>query len=397
MKLNLKRLCLYLLGISLFSGACTPAIATKTPSMTGQPVETPPVSPGAQLLYRADPGRRGVYDVNALRVLGGIQWERSFDEDAYFPVYAGDTLYIGTASGRLLALEPESGQQRWSFAANGGPILAVAAANGTICFGAGDRGFYVVDAVTGELDWSFEADGSVWSSSPLIMNDLVYFGSDRGTVYALDRQTHQVSWTFPASGGVLWQLAGDSERVYVPTRNFLYALDAQTGSEIWSAITQNKWNAPAIDDGTVYVGNGSRQFMALDAATDEERWVFTAPMTQWSEWSAPVIAADRVYVGFSDKTVYALDRETGEQQWQFQAQDWATSDPILVDGVLYFGVGAHAGLADSSEDRLFYALDAATGQELWSFEGNGLVYSAATVGNGTVYFKTLENTLYALH
>jgi eukaryotic-like serine/threonine-protein kinase len=273
----------------------------------------------------------------------------------------------------------------------------VAVAGGTIYFGAGERGFYAVDAGLGELSWSFEADSSVWSSSPLIMNGLVYFGSDRGTAYALDLHTHEVAWSSPVAGGVLWQLAGDGERVDVPTQNFLYALDAQTGTKIWSVMTQDKWNAPAVDNGTVYVGNGSRQFMALDAKTGRDRWVFTAPITQWSEWSAPVVAGERLYVGYSDKTMYALDRETGEQRWHFVAQDWATSDPILVDAVLYFGVGAHARLADSTENRIFYALDADTGKQLWTFKGSGLVYSAPAIGNATIYFKTLDNTLYALH
>ena len=119
--------------------------------------------------YRGDPGRSGVYDEPAPDAFTGVKWQRSFDEDAYFPMYANETLYIGTASGKLLALDPESGDERWSYSTGNGPILAVAVAGDLVYFGAGDHGFYAVDTQDGELAWSFETDGSVWSSSPLLI------------------------------------------------------------------------------------------------------------------------------------------------------------------------------------------------------------------------------------
>lgn len=381
----------------VFLGACTPTVATRVPSNVSQPTQTSVAAIEETILYRGDAGRSGVYDEPAIRSLTWVKWQRSFKEDAYFPIYADDMLYIGTASGKLLALNPDSGETKWSFQAENGPILAVALAEETLYFGAGERGFYAVDAQKGTLDWSFEADSSVWSSSPLIMNDTAYFGSDTGTVYALDLQTHTPLWTFDAASGVLWHLAGDEERIYVPTQNFLYALEANTGKELWHASTSDKWNAPAVATDIVYAGNGSHQFMALDAITGQERWVFMDPAGRWSEWSAPVITEETVYVGSSNNRMYALDTQTGKEQWHFSTQDWATTDPILTDGVLYFGVGAHANLAEPSADRLFYALDATTGNPLWTFKASGLVYSGATIGKDAIYFKTLNNILYALH
>ena len=305
------------------------------------------------ILYRGGAGRRGVYNEPAIRTFSNVKWQKSFDEDAYFPIYADGTLYIGTASGKLLALDPDSDEERWSFAAEaGGPILAVAVSDGLIYFGAGENGFYAVDAKTGKLAWSFETDSSVWSSSPLIMGKKIYFGSDRGTVYCLDWRTHQVVWTFKAAGGVLSQIAGDDEHVYVPTQNDLYALDAASGAEAWKAFTSDKWNEPAVANGVVYAGKGNLQFAALDAGTGKEQWVFTAPFSQWSEWSAPVVTEEAIYVGYSNNTMYSLDRETGIEDWQFKTEDWATTAPILTDGVLYFGVGAHANQAEASRGSL---------------------------------------------
>jgi eukaryotic-like serine/threonine-protein kinase len=374
--------------------SASPVISERVVSTAIPPSPTAAIE--SPVLYRGDAGRQGVYAEPAIRTFDSVKWQKSFDEDSYFPVYAEGMLYLGTSSGKLLALDPDSGEERWSFAAEGGPLLAVAVTDGLVYFGAGEKGFYAVDARTGKSAWSFETDSSVWSSSPLIMHGLIYFGSDQGTVYCLDLQTHEVVWTFKGASGVLSQIAGDTERVYVPTQNELYALDAATGSEVWKAFTSDKWNEPAVADGVVYAGRGDRSFVALNAETGKEGWVFTAPSNQWSEWSAPVVTDAAVYVGYSDKTMYALDTETGKERWQFQTEDWATTAPILTDGVLYFGVGAHANQADNEEDRPFYALDANTGEELWNFKADGLIFAGATVGNGAVYFKTLNNHLYAL-
>ena len=389
-----RHLSLLIAGFYLYACSASPVISERV-------VTTPiPVSPTVavenSVLYRQDVGRRGVYYQPAIRSLSGVKWQRDFDEDAYFPVYVNGTLYIGTSSGKLLALDPDSGEERWSFAVESGPILAVAMSEGLIYFGAGDKGFYAVEAETGKLSWSFEADSSVWSGSPLIMGERVYFGGDRGTVYCLDLQTHNVIWTFKGASGVLSQMAGDEQRLYVPTQAYLYALDATTGAEVWRAATQDKWNEPAVANGVVYAGRGNLQFAALDAETGTERWVFTAPMSQWSEWSAPVITEDSVYVGSSNNTMYSFNPATGDVQWQFKTEDWATTAPILTDGVLYFGVGAHANLVEATEDRLFYALDARTGKELWTFKADGPVYASATLGNDMIYFKTLNNALYAI-
>ena len=384
-----------LLTFVLYLSACS-----ASPVISERVVATVPPSPTAAIevpvLYRADAGRTGIYDEPAIRTFNGVKWQKSFDEDSYFPIYAGGTLYIGTSSGKLLALDPDSGEERWSFAAEGGPLLAVAVSDGLVYFGAGENGFYAIEAGTGKLAWSFEADSSVWSSSPLIMNGWIYFGSDRGTVYCLDQKTHEVVWKFKAAGGVLSQIAGDDERVYVPTQNDLYALDATNGTEVWKAFTSDKWNEPAVGEGVVYAGHGNQSFVALNAETGKEQWVFAAPSNQWSEWSAPVVTEAAIYVGYSDKTMYALDTATGKERWQFKTEDWATTAPILTDGVLYFGVGAHANQADEKEDRPFYALDANSGEELWSFNADGLIYASATIGNGAIYFKTLNNQLYAL-
>src|SRR5215216_3008994 len=145
-----------LLAFVFYLSACSasPVISQRVVFTAIPPSPTAAIE--APMLYRADAGRQGVYDEPAIRKFNDVKWQRSFDEDSYFPIYAEGTLYIGTSSGKLLALDSDAGEERWSFAAEGGPLLAVAVSDGLVYFGAGDKGFYAVEAETGKPAWSFE-------------------------------------------------------------------------------------------------------------------------------------------------------------------------------------------------------------------------------------------------
>jgi outer membrane protein assembly factor BamB len=100
-----------------------------------------------------------------------------------------------------------------------------------------------------------------------------------------------------------------------------------------------------------------------------------------------------VYVGNIDQHLYAFDTESGEQLWSFETVDWAVSDPVFSDGVVYFGVGNH----DNREGpRPLYALDAATGDELWQFEAESRLMTAPALSDGRVYIVTIKGVVYAL-
>ena len=59
--------------------------------------------------------------------------------------------------------------------------------------------------------------------------------------------------------------------------------------------------------------------------------------------------------------IVSLDPVTGEVRWTVATDEDASADPIVVDGVVYAGMGNLVG-----GGAAVYALDAATGAELWS-------------------------------
>ena len=107
------------------------------------------------------------------------------------------------------------------------------------------------------------------------------------------------------------------------TRGRSSALDAATGEERWRYTAhQPLAGAPAVADETVFVGD-ARGCHAV--ATDgERRWRFQGRPLQDHEWhnwsyegSSPAVADGTVYIGAADERVYALDAETGAKRWEF--------------------------------------------------------------------------------
>ena len=119
----------------------------------------------------------------------------------------------------------------------------------------------------------------------------------------IDLETGDVKWTkkydSPTVGPNGVTIGYD--KVYGATIDFAFALDRETGDEVWRSqkLTRNANEgidmAPAVFDETLYVstvpgntksfykGNGAGVLWALDAQTGKEKWRFwTVPENLWS-------------------------------------------------------------------------------------------------------------------
>jgi polyvinyl alcohol dehydrogenase (cytochrome) len=138
--------------------------------------------------------------------------------------------------------------------------------------------------------------------------------------------------------------------------------------------------SPAIVDGTVYVGDWSGRFYALDLATGDERWTFDAPVHP-TVYSGQIVSSaavvprgnedeERLVLFGSGRTLYALDAGTGEEVWNHDVNpdggpddpSEIQSSPVVVDDTVLFGFDGH----DTPGVRAgVKALDLSTGDERW--------------------------------
>ena len=71
-----------------------------------------------------------------------------------------------------------------------------AAWNGLVFAGSYSKRFYAFDAATGDVRWTFSANGQI-SGSPTVIGSVVYFATLKRRTYALDARTGKKLWTFP--------------------------------------------------------------------------------------------------------------------------------------------------------------------------------------------------------
>jgi hypothetical protein len=155
------------------------------------------------------------------------------------------------------------------------------------------------------------------------------------------------------------QIIGENGLLYVSTARGLYALDAESGDEVWVYPTELPLgHSPTVFDGVAYVGGFDRRLHAINAYTGQGIWTFNAVAGfQTNPLVLNINGHTYIYAGNRDGYMYAVeDKGTrGILIWKYH-----TNGPILfsaayADGIIYF----------ASNDAHAYALDAENGSLVW--------------------------------
>lgn len=144
--------------------------------------------------------------------------------------------------------------------------------------------------------------------------------------------------------------------LYVSTAAGLYALDANTGSQVWVYPTEMPLgHSPTIHNGVAYVGGFDRKIHAIDAKTGQGLWTFQAGAGFDTN---PLVVGDKLYAGNRDGNFYAIyisGNNKGKQAWKYTTGGPIHFSAAYKDGTVYF----------ASDDSHAYALNAQTGEQVW--------------------------------
>ncbi|HEX5490195.1 MAG TPA: PQQ-binding-like beta-propeller repeat protein [Candidatus Udaeobacter sp.] len=209
---------------------------------------------------------------------------------------------------------------------------------------------------------TFRKDESV-----AFQNNVVHDGSDPASPLV---PPLTVKWrrNFSASGVrfISYPLIADG-RVFVTTTTSgpsgfekLMALDARTGSTLWSANVNGRFgfaNA-AYDSGRVFVVNYDGLVKAFDAATGTLLWSLLLPYPTFGCDASPIAVNGRVYIsGFGyGGDLYAVDETNGAVLLTMSVNNGDTS-PVFSSGRVF--------VSDACPNA--FAFNAVTGQQLWHF------------------------------
>ncbi|MDL4818521.1 outer membrane protein assembly factor BamB family protein [Actinomadura opuntiae] len=285
----------------------------------------------------------------------------------------------------------------------------------------------------GRLKQRWSAAGAAVTSTPAVVDGIVYYSDFAGSLTARVAATGTTLWqTSLEPGG---QLPGSPSvsngTVYIAgAGGMVFAVDQYTGAPKWATDiepTPNSltWSSPVVADGTLIIGSASYQVfspadppfqgsvLGLDPTTGKIKWrtpVCTGSCTGVSVWSSAAVdtGLHLAYIGtgqsytapagpMSDSLI-ALDYRTGKIAWYHQY----TAGDVFSDAAPYgkdSDLGAAPNLFTVNGRRLvgcgdkgghYKAFDAQTGEQVWADQlvaGTQLggIEETTAYADGTIY------------
>ena len=209
--------------------------------------------------------------------------------------FYNDSVLFGSQDATLYCLNAATGKETWKFTIDD-QIRCSPTVVQSRCFLAGcDARLHVVNLAKGEKESHVAIDGPT-GVTPAAVGDHVYFGTENGTFFSVNWKQSQVDWKFR-----------DGERG-LPYRS-----------------------SAAVAEGVVVVGSRSKKVYALNAETGDEVWSYA---TRGRIDSSPVIAGSRVYIGSSDGRLHVFDLKSGSVLHEYETGGGINGSPAIAAGRL---------------------------------------------------------------
>lgn len=219
------------------------------------------------------------------------------------PVIANGILYIGSADGKLYALNAKDWGIKWTFDAGSSIRFSAVVWGNRVYFNTRDNKLYALDAKTGDMLWEFETKG--WMDSPPIVFDgIVYTGSYPTRIYMLDAFTGKLKSERQRTitiNGVEYGCVNAEFRPIIPNHN----------AELWRSHTVASESYPVIANDYVYIGSRDGNIHAINRISKREAWTHqvAGPVD-----AAPAISDGFLYCASLDGSVYAFTNATESSQ-----------------------------------------------------------------------------------
>jgi outer membrane protein assembly factor BamB len=222
-----------------------------------------------------------------------------------------------------------------------------------------DNRIFEVDLPTARVDGSgVPVSGHVVAD--VVKNDnLVFVGLSERNLVAYNADDMTEEWQINTDHGV-WShpLIVDNVMYFTSLDHFLYAINPETGDELWKLDLEGAApGAPIFYNGHLYVGTFARK--VFEISTDGQ--IISQYSTVDWVWGSPVIVNDILYVGDMGGHLYALNVGDGlTERWTVKAAERAIrATPLVTDDYIIVG----------SRDHKLYWLNREDGSPITDVEG----------------------------
>ncbi|KZN25571.1 hypothetical protein A4G99_03625 [Haladaptatus sp. R4] len=289
-----------------------------------------------------------------------------------------------------------------------------------------------------DSNWTVTTSSTIYEPAA-VSDEAVFAGSIDGFVYAIDRATGDERWTAQPNDQPKFTPVYADGMLYTRGNTTFSALDADSGSVVWSTTIEDGTSAePVVRDGVVFVPSphfdAPEKLYAFDAETGETRWTFKGDGCKYARGTPGVQFAGDELLLLDEKTLWKLDPDdasvlasynygkyddfyrlatNGEMAYLSTSTDTPT-DTLAIDvsdgskrWMKSFGTDTpvhtismddtlYVSNAQTGDSRLF-ALDATTGDRRWRFdEPRGNVNMTRATVRGDAVFVGSERRVYGL-
>lgn len=360
-------------------------------------------------MFRGTPGHISSYQGNTQTIFTTEAWSFNANAPIRSTAVASSsTVYFGSSDGRFYALDKSTGKTKWMFNSSSSIESSPALDKGKVFFSNNRQTLFALDALTGKEIWKYnfgENKNYDWAfdyyySSPTIYNNSIVIGAKDGYVYKFNETSGQVVWKFQTQNIVRSTPAIENNMVYFgDVDGILYAVDFTTGKEKWKFFTVGNGlknedfgfdrraiiSSPTVKDDKVFVGCRDGFFYAVNKNTGKEIWRVDHEVS----WviSSLAVKDTIVVTGTSDgRFVQAVSSNTGNQIWKTRTSSIVWSSPTIYNGKVYIGSG----------EGVLYCLDLYTGQVINRFQTSGSIFSSPVISDSLLFFGSDNGKFYAL-
>jgi outer membrane protein assembly factor BamB/predicted Ser/Thr protein kinase len=223
------------------------------------PVQDAPLRSNERLVVTTVDGAVHMLETGA----GSEVWSRPGTARRHWPMVGAGSVFL-IEERTLLALDVNSGAERWRMESASDLTAPPAMAGDVVLVGSARGVLYWVAAASGQVLHSYQATGPL-SAAPLVDADVVYVADQGGRLTALQLDTAQPIWQFPLDTAVVAApLLVDGKLFVGTTGGVMHTLDARSGRLLAQlALDSSIQAAPLFGGDYVYVRG--RKLYALGA------------------------------------------------------------------------------------------------------------------------------------
>lgn len=265
------------------------------------------------------------------------------------PTLEGNRLYAFNDEGEVIAIDATTGKKVWTAVGvemkgkrsklkfwsrpdleaglSGGPGVG----NGLVIVGGRNGEVVALDAETGTQRWATKVSSEVLSA-PLVLSDRIIVRSNDGRVFGFDPADGTRKWVFDRGlptlsvRGNASPVAGNGLVFIGYDDGTLVALRAEDGLRVWEQVVAEPDGRTELDrmadiDGEIQVGleevfatSFHDRTMAINAASGRPMWAHDAGGA-----GGLALLPDKVLMSDKSGNVWALDRATGNSLWKQDA------------------------------------------------------------------------------